>query len=366
MPRPRWVRRGISRDEAGVAVRILLTGADGYIGIVMADVLMQDGFDVTGIDAGFYRDGWLYRGVRRLPPVLFADTRDLTVDDLRGYDAVVHLAELSNDPLGQLAPDATYAINHKGSIHVATLAREAGVERFVYMSSCSVYGVAGDSVVDETSPTNPQTAYAHCKVLVEQDLSSLATDSFHPVKLRNATAFGASPRMRFDVVLNNLMGLAWTTGEITMLSDGTPWRPLVHIRDTTAAVIEMLRAPAERIHDETFNVGSNAQNYRVREIAEVVAETVSGATTSFGPPSEDNRSYRVSFDKIASTFPNFACRWDARAGAEQLAEVFGEIGLDAATFAHRNYTRLDQLTHLMSTNQLNGQLHWQRKETNES
>ncbi len=343
-------------------MKVLLTGSDGYIGTVMGDALLGVGFEVHGLDTGYYRGAWLYPGVRRTPATVTGDTRDLTVDDLRGFDAVVHLAELSNDPLGQLAPNATYAINHRGSIHLATMARDAGVERFVYMSSCSVYGVAADETVDESSVTNPQTAYARCKVLVEGDLTRMTSDTFHPTMLRNATAFGASPRLRFDVVLNNLMGVAWTTGEVKMLSDGTPWRPLAHILDTTAAVVEVLRAPVEAIHGQIFNVGSDEQNYRVREIAEIVAETVPGATNSFGPPSSDNRSYRVSFDKIRRALPGFRCRWDARSGAKQLADIFAQVDLDATAFTSRSYTRLDQLTHLLATRQLDETLRWRARE----
>jgi nucleoside-diphosphate-sugar epimerase len=339
-------------------MRIVVTGTDGYIGCVMADTMLRAGHEVIGIDTGFYRAGWLFDGVDEVPRTLTRDIRDLTVDDVRGADAIVHLAELSNDPLGQLAPDVTFAINHQGSVHLATLAREVGVERFVYMSSCSVYGVGSSEPVTEESPVNPQTAYAECKVLVERDVRALANDHFHPTFLRNATAFGASPRMRFDIVLNNLMGIAWTTGEVRMTSDGTPWRPIVHIRDTIAAVLAVLEAPLERVHGEIFNVGSNAQNYQVREIAEIVSAEVPGCVTSFGPPSADNRSYRVSFDKIEAALPGFRCDRDARTGARELAEVYRSIELDAALFGHRGFTRLDQLTYLLRTGQLDANLRW--------
>lgn len=339
-------------------MKILLTGTDGYIGSVMADVLMHAGHEVVGIDTGFYRAGWLYDGVRELPRTVSMDIRDLSADQLAGVDAVVHLAELSNDPLGQLAPDVTFDINHRGSVRLASLARAAGVPRFVYMSSCSVYGVGVEEIVNETSPVNPQTAYAECKVRVEQDVGALRGDSFHPTFLRNATAYGASPRMRFDIVLNNLMGVAWTTGEVRMVSDGTPWRPIVHIRDTTAAVMAVLDAPIEAVSGETFNVGSNDQNYQVREIAEIVSAEVPGCTTSFGPPSADNRSYRVSFDKINSVLPTFRCAWDARAGAQELAAVFGRIDLDADAFGYRAFTRLEQLRYLLRTGQLDAELRW--------
>lgn len=341
-------------------MRILVTGTDGYIGCVLADQLMRAGHTVTGVDSGFYRAGWLYDGVAAAPRTIARDIRDLTAEDVRDHDAVVHLAELSNDPLGQLAPQVTFDINHRGSLHLAELARAAGVPRFVYMSSCSVYGIGGDAPVTEHSPVNPLTTYAECKVLVERDVGAMADVDFHPTFLRNATAFGASPRMRFDIVLNNLMGIAWTTREIRMTSDGSPWRPLVHILDTCAAVLAVLQAPTDAIHRQVLNVGSNDQNYRVREIAEIVGSVVPDSSTSFGPPSPDNRSYRVSFDRIGEVLPGFACAWDARAGAEQLAEVFGRVDLDAELFGYRGYTRLDQLQYLIRTGQVDGDLRWKK------
>jgi nucleoside-diphosphate-sugar epimerase len=339
-------------------MKVLLTGADGYIGTVMADDLVRHGHDVIGLDTGFYRTGWLYGGALRRPAIVTGDTRDVTAADLLGFDAVVHLAELSNDPLGQLNPDVTRRINHAGSVHLATMAKKAGVARFVYMSSCSVYGVGTDGFVTEESPVNPQTAYAECKVAVEADVRGMTDDRFHPTCLRNATAFGASPRMRFDIVLNNLMGVAWTTREIRMSSDGTPWRPLVHILDTSAAVRAVLDAPAEVVSGEIFNVGSAEQNYQVRDIAKIVAEVVPDCSTSFGPPSSDNRSYRVAFDKIERTLPGFRCVWNAERGARQLADVFERVGLDDALFRDRAHTRLAQLTHLLTTGQLDSDLRW--------
>jgi nucleoside-diphosphate-sugar epimerase len=345
-------------------MRLLVTGTDGYIGSVMGDVLQAAGHEVVGIDTGYYRAGWLYDGIDHAPRTESRDIRDLAAPDVVGFDAVIHLAELSNDPLGQLVPDVTRDINHRGSVHLAQLARAAGVPRFIYMSSCSVYGVGSGEVLTEESPVNPQTAYAECKVLVERDVGRLADDDFHPTFLRNATAFGASPRMRFDVVLNNLMGIAWTTGEVRMVSDGSPWRPIVHIRDTIAAVLAVLTAPLDRVHGQTFNVGSNAQNYQVREIAEIVSAEIPGCTTSFGPPSADNRSYRVSFDKIRAAIPDFACRWDAQRGARELADLFRSIDLDERLFGFRAFTRLDQLQYLLRTGQLDAQLRWTKRVTN--
>lgn len=262
-------------------MKLLVTGTDGYIGVLLADVLANRGHDVTGLDAGFYRDGLLYDGVPPPRRQIKQDIRDITHDDLRGYDAVIHLAELSNDPLGQHNRELTFQINHHGSVALATKCREAGIKRFVYTSSCSVYGVASSANVTETSVTNPQTAYAECKVLVERDVSMLADKNFSPTFLRNATAFGASPRMRFDIVLNNLAGLAWTTKEIKMISDGTPWRPLVHVLDICDAVACVLDAPREIVHNQVFNVGDNSQNYRVREIAEIIADVFPGCRLSF-------------------------------------------------------------------------------------
>ena len=339
-------------------MRVLVTGTEGYLGTLVAPELMARGHDVTGVDTGFYKEGWLYHGPDVTPLTLVKDLRRLTVADLQGYDAVVHMAELSNDPTGELVPDITYEINHAGSVNLATLAKQAGVKRFVYMSSCSVYGVAEQDFVDETSPVNPQTAYAHCKVLVERDLTAMADDDFSPTFLRNATAYGASPRMRFDIVLNNLAGFAHTTGEIRMLSDGTPWRPLVHGRDIAKAIVCALEAPRETVHAEVFNVGDTGHNYQVREVAEIVADVFPGCKLSFGDRGSDNRSYRVSFDKIAATLPGFACEWDARRGAEELRAVFERIGLTQELFESRLFTRLKMLKHLLATGQIDERFYW--------
>jgi nucleoside-diphosphate-sugar epimerase len=338
-------------------MKVLVTGTEGYLGCLLGAELFRDGHEVLGLDTGFYKAGWLYNGLDKTPQTLVKDVREVRHEDLAGVDAVVHMAELSNDPLGQLSPTITYEVNHQGSIRLAKLAKEAGVERFVYMSSCSVYGVA-EGVVDETSETNPQTAYAECKALVERDLAPLAGDGFSPTMLRNATAFGASPRMRFDIVLNNLAGLAWTTGKIAMVSDGSPKRPLVHALDIAKAIRCVLVAPRDAIHRQTFNVGSNEQNYRVRDIAEVVGAAFPGAEVTFGPAGEDNRSYEVSFDKIASELPGFSCDWDAESGAAQLHRVFSAIDLDESTFTGRGHTRLKQLEYLIKTGQLDEKLFW--------
>ncbi len=341
-------------------MKILITGTEGYLGSLLAPDLMAAGHEILGVDTGYYKDAWLYHGPDRTPLTLAKDIREITVDDLAGIDAVVHMAELSNDPLGALIHDVTYDINHKGSVRLARLAKDAGVDRFVYMSSCSVYGVAEGEDVTEESGTNPQTAYAECKALVERDVSAMADDDFSPTFLRNATAFGASPRMRFDIVLNNLCGLAWTTHEIAMTSDGTPWRPLVHAMDIAKAIRCAVEAPREAVHDEVFNIGSNEQNYQVKEIAEIIADVFEGCQLSFGDNADDNRSYRVRFDKAATGLPGFSCDWDARRGAVQLHEVFSRIDLDGGTFTGRGHTRLKQLEHLIRTRQLDADLYWTR------
>jgi nucleoside-diphosphate-sugar epimerase len=347
----------VIEQMAANTMNVLVTGADGYLGCLVAGALMRDGHHVTAIDTGYYRSGWLYHGLDVAPRMVSKDVRAITAADVGGMDAIVHMAELSNDPLGALSPTVTFDINHAASVRLASLARDAGVERFVYMSSCSVYGVAHQAVVDEISAVNPQTTYAECKVMVERDVGAMAAPGFAPTFLRNATAYGASPRQRFDLVLNNLMGLAWTTGEITMISDGTPWRPLVHALDIAKAISCVLAAPPDVVRGETFNVGSNEQNYQVREIAEIVAEHVPGCVPRFGD-SADNRSYRVNFDKIHGALTDFACAWDAPRGAKQLADVFARVGLDAALFNQRSFTRLRQLEHLIATKQLDTDLFW--------
>jgi nucleoside-diphosphate-sugar epimerase len=339
-------------------MRILLTGINGYLGSLLAPELLRRGHQVVGLDTGYYRERALYpeRGI--LPLTLVKDLRRIEVEELEGTDAVVHMAELSNDPAGQLAPHITYEINHKGSVRLAELARKAGVRRFVYMSSCSVYGVSGGDFVTEESPVNPQTAYGVCKTLVERDLQLLANKEFAPTYMRNATAYGASPRMRFDIVLNNLAGLAWTTKEIKMTSDGTPWRPIVHGLDIAQAIIAVLEAPVETIANEVFNVGDTEHNYRVREIAEIVGEVFPGCSVSFGPPSPDNRSYRVSFEKIQKHLPGFKCLWDARRGAEQLLNLFRRIDMTEEVFQFRTFTRLKQLEYLIRTHQIDDDFFW--------
>jgi len=339
-------------------MKVFVTGTDGYIGVMLAHQLLTRGFDVIGLDTGFYRAGWLYSGVDRSPEWVRKDIRQITSEDLRDVDAVVHLAELSNDPLGQLNPEITFEINHKGSVRLAQLSKEAGVSRFVYSSSCSVYGLGSDDYRTEESHTAPQTPYAKCKVLVERDVSFLAGDNFSPVFLRNGTAYGPSPRMRFDIVLNNLTGLAWTTKKIAMTSDGTPWRPMVHVLDICDAMICALKAPGKAVHNQIFNVGDTDENYRIREIALIVKDVFPDCQVTFGGSNGDDRSYRVSFDKARTQLPGFECKRNVRMGAEQLRRLFESIDMTPEDFAFRGYTRLKQLQYLIRTQQIDANLFW--------
>ena len=339
-------------------MKILVTGTEGYLGSLLPSLLIAKGHEVSGLDTGFYKVGWLYNGTNITAKTLNKDIRNIIPEDLEGVDAIVHMAELSNDPAGQLAPHITYEINHLGSVHLANLAKTMGVRRFLYMSSCSVYGVASEGDVTEESPVNPQTAYAECKTLVERDIKPLADDDFSPTFMRNATAFGASPRMRFDIVLNNLSGLAWTTKEIKMTSDGTPWRPLVHALDICQAIICALEAPRDIVHNQVFNVGDTANNYRVKEIAEIIADTFPSCKLTFGNNGSDNRSYRVSFEKINTVLPGFKCDWNAQTGAKQLFDLFSQIDMTEDTFLFRGFTRLKQLEYLIRTQQIDQNFFW--------
>jgi nucleoside-diphosphate-sugar epimerase len=340
-------------------MHILVTGSEGYLGALLTPMLIARGHDVTGVDAGFYTSGQLFRREGVVPRTLAMDIRRLEASVFDGVNAVVHMAELSNDPTGELSPKITHAINHAASVRLARLAKEAGAERFVYMSSCSVYGAAdGHRPVDEDSPINPQTAYAVCKSLCERDIGALAGDGFSPVFLRNATAFGASPRQRFDLVVNDLAGLAWTHGDIRMVSDGTPWRPLVHGLDIARAICCALDAPRERIHNEVVNIGSDDQNYQVRDIADIVGTVFQGCTVTFGDQGADKRSYRVSFAKAAEVLPDFRCEWDAMRGVRQLRALFQRIDLTREVFQAPPFTRLKQLQYLIRTGQIDENFFW--------
>lgn len=342
-------------------MRVFVTGVNGYIGAILAPYLMERGMDVVGLDVGYYRDGWLYSDNSRLrwqPRTLNADLRDIQRDHLEGCDAIAHLAELSNDPLGQNNPAVTHEINHRGSVSLAERAQEAGIRRFVYTSSCSVYGAGTGEFLDETAPPNPQTAYADCKVLVERDIGAMAGPNLCPVFLRNATAYGPSPRMRFDIVVNDLCAMAHTAKRIAMTSDGSPWRPMVHVEDICEAIYRSLIAPEEAVRGKVFNVGQTSENYRVRELAQIVAEEFPGCELSVGKSGGDNRSYRVNFDRIHRELPGFSCRHTVRDGARELRQVFERIEMAPETYGFRAFTRLKQLKYLQATQQVDASLRW--------
>jgi nucleoside-diphosphate-sugar epimerase len=342
------------------SVRVLLTGCSGYVGSVARGVLVDAGHTVVGLDTGLYEGCDLSSVPPPAPPEIRRDLRDVTPADLEGVQAVVHLGALSNDPLGELDESLTFAINHEATLRLATLARSAGVERFVFASSCSMYGAAGSGApVDETASLAPLTAYATSKVRCETSLVELASDDFSPVFLRFATAYGVSPRLRLDIVLNNLVGSAVATGAVRLQSDGTAWRPLIHVEDMGRACAAVLAAPREHVHAEAFNTGASEANYLVRDLALVVADVVEGSEVTFAEGAgADPRSYRVDFSKIASVLPEFRCRWDARKGAEQLASAYRAAGMDELLFASDRFVRLARLRTLLAEKSIGGDLRW--------
>ncbi|AIV32214.1 SDR family oxidoreductase [Streptomyces sp. R1] len=341
-------------------MRVLLTGHQGYLGTVMAPVLTAAGHEVVGLDAGLFADCVL-GPVPDDPPGRRVDLRDVTAEHVAGVDAVIHLAALSNDPLGSLAPELTYDINHHASVRLARLARDAGVQRFLYASTCSVYGAAGGGeLVTEDAPLRPVTPYAESKVRVEDDLHALSDGDFSPVYMRNATAFGFSPRLRADIVLNNLVGHALLSGEVLVLSDGTPWRPLVHAADIARAFTAALEAPREAVHDRAFNIGSEVNNVTVAEIAEEVAAAVSGSKVVItGETGADPRSYRVDFSRFRTAIPGFDCEWTVKQGALELADAYRAHGLTREDF-ERRFTRLAVLREASESGVVDDTLRWRR------
>jgi nucleoside-diphosphate-sugar epimerase len=339
-------------------MRVLVTGHYGYIGTVLVPMLLDRGHEVVGLDTDLFQESTFGDGIVEVP-LIRKDIRDVELPDLEGFDAVMHLAGLSNDPLGDLNPQLTFEINHLASVRLAELARRAGTSRFIFSSSCSNYGAGGEDLLDEHSPFNPVTPYGLSKVRVEQDVATLANEHFSPTFLRNATAFGVSPRLRFDLVLNNLVAWAFTTGKVFIKSDGTPWRPIIHIADISRAFVAAMEAPREAVHNQAFNVGRNEDNYRIRELAEIVRETVPGCTIEYaadGGP--DKRCYRVDSTKILTALPNFEPVWNARTGARELYDTYRRVGLQAEEFEGPKYKRIDHIKSLMKAGRLHPDLRW--------
>lgn len=324
-------------------------------------MLLNKGFDVVGLDSDLYERSTFGEGIVEIPE-LKKDVRDVELQDVTGFEAILHLAGLSNDPLGNLNPSLTEEINYLASIRLAKLAKQAGVTRFVFSSSCSNYGAGGEDWLNESSAFNPVTPYGVSKVKVEQDVSQLADDNFSPTFLRNATAYGVSPRLRFDLVLNNLVAWAFTKGLVYIKSDGTPWRPIVHIEDISRAFIAVLKAPRESIHNEAFNVGRNEDNYQIRDLAEIVKQTVPNCRVEYAPDAgPDKRCYRVDCSKIAKVLPDFKPQWDAKKGAVELYETYQKVGLTLEEFEGPKYQRIAHIKYLLSNGLLNEELRWQRE-----
>ncbi len=340
---------------------VLVTGHCGYIGTVMVPMLLAEGHEVVGLDSDLYAASTFGEGMVNIPSIK-KDVRDVALSDLDGFDAVIHLAGLSNDPLGDLNPSLTFEINHLASVRLAELSKKAGVERFIFSSSCSNYGAGGEDLLNEQSPFNPVTPYGISKVRVEQDVAKLADDGFSPTFLRNATAFGVSPRLRFDLVLNNLVAWAFTTGRVYIKSDGTPWRPIVHIEDISRAFIAVLQADRSLVHNDAFNVARNEDNYRIRELADIVKETVPGCVIEYAKDAgPDKRCYRVDSSKILRTLPAFTPCWNARKGAQELYDAYKRVGLRLEDFEGPKYKRIDHIKSLLNSGRLSPDLRWNQE-----
>ena len=341
-------------------MRVLVTGHRGYIGVELVPMLRTAGFDVTGLDTGYFDDSD-FRAPPDPVPTVDVDLRDVTPEHLRGFDAVVHLGALSNDPLGDLNPELTYDINLRASVRLARAAKVAGASRYVFASSCSLYGAGADGHLDENAAFNPVTPYGESKVKTELEVKPLADAAFAPVFLRNATAYGVSRRLRADIVVNNLVGHALTTGKVTMTSDGTPWRPLTHIRDISRGVIAALTAPADAVRGQAFNIGRTTENFRIREVAETVAQVVPNCEVSFAPgASPDTRNYRVDFTKAEKSLPGFTPEWTLRKGVEELYDAYKSHGMTRDEFLGPRYYRLKVIKGRIDSGQLDTNLRWTR------
>jgi len=339
-------------------MRVLVTGHNGYIGTILVPILKQAGHEVMGLDSNLFTACTFGAEVFSIPAIK-KDIRDVEASDLEGFDAVIHLAGLSNDPLSDLNPDLTYEINHQASLRLAKLAKQVGVSRFIFSSSCSNYGAAGDDFLDESSPLNPITPYGISKMLVEKDVSLLASDRFSPVFLRNATVYGVSPRLRFDLVLNNLVAWAFTTGKVYLKSDGTPWRPIIHVEDVSFAFLAALQAQQDRVHNQAFNIGRTEENYRIRDLAEIVVQIVPNSILEYAPGAgPDKRCYRVDTSKVSRELPEFNPQWDARRGAKELYAVYQKVGLSLDDFEGPRYKRIAHIKMLLEQGSLDPSLRW--------
>ncbi|MFA6427522.1 MAG: SDR family oxidoreductase [Candidatus Magasanikbacteria bacterium] len=341
-------------------VNILVTGHLGYIGTILVQLLKEKGYRVTGLDTGYFKDCVFYSTNATKPDVeIVKDIRLVSMEDLKNIDAICHLSAISNDPMGELNPQLTEEINFRSSINLARCAQQAGVKRFLFSSSCSMYGKSGSNAVDEESTLSPITAYAKSKVLTELELRSMAREDFCPIYLRNSTAYGVSPHMRMDLVVNNLMAWAVTTGNVHIMSDGSPWRPILHVEDIARSFLLLLEAPQEKVHNQAFNIGANSENYQIKEIAHAVANLVPNSQVAFSEaPDKDSRSYRVSFDKIKTIFPEFKLKWNLDSGAKQLYYFYTTLGIPQNVLQEREFIRLKQLQYLKENKLIDNELYW--------